>query len=102
MKKIFIFLICLIMISCGCGHKEGEHVPNDTILCVVDKKSRDASYNIVLKIMRIEHNVKFRNLETGNTTTINKKIFYNMFEEGDTIYEIIQHCPRYKVELKKK
>jgi hypothetical protein len=90
------------MISCGCGHKEGEHDPNDTILCVVDKKSRDASYNIVLKIMRIEHNVKFRNLETGNTTTINKKIFYNMFEEGDTIYEIIQHCPRYRVELKKK
>ena len=31
-----------------------------------------------------------------------KKIFYDMFEEGDTIYEIIQHCPRYKVELKKK
>ena len=90
------------MISCRCGHKDGEHVPNDTILCVVDKKSKNLSYNVVLKILETEYNVKFHNLETGKTKTIDKKIFYNMFEEGDTIYEIVHHCPYYNIELKKK
>ena len=89
MKHIFAFIFCLIMISCGCGHKEGEHIPNDTILCVVDHKSKLWNYK-----------VKFRNIQTGNTSVIHKKLFYDMFNEGDTIYEIVQHCPYYRVELK--
>lgn len=102
MKNLIIFVFCLLIISCGCGHKDGEHVPNDTILCVVDKKSEDITYNVVLHMMESEYNIKFRNIETGNTRTINRKLFYNQFAVGDTIYEIVQHCPYYRVELKKK
>ena len=52
--------------------------------------------------MESKYNVKFRNIETGNTRTINRKLFYNQFAVGDTVYEIVQHCPYYRVELKKK
>ena len=100
MKHIFAFIFCLIMISCGCGHKEGEHIPNDTILCVVDHKSKLWNYNVVLHISEWKYKVKFRNIQTGNTSVIHKKLFYDMFNEGDTIYEIVQHCPYYRVELK--
>lgn len=102
MKKLIIFIFCLLLIGCRCGHKDGKHVPNDTILCVVDNKSEDITYNVVLHIMESEYNVKFRNIETDNTRTINRKLFYNQFEIGDTIYEIVHHCPYYKVELKKR
>lgn len=88
------------MINCGCGHKEGEHIPNDTILCVVDYKAKIWNYNVVLKIPEWKYKVTFRNIQTGNTSVIHKKLYYNMFNEGDTIYEIVQHCPYYKVELK--
>lgn len=99
MKKLLFVLFVLVMTSCGCGHKDGEHVPNDTILCIVEKKSEDLTYNPVVHMMEYEYNVKFRNLETGKTRTIDKKLFYNMFEQGDTIFEIVQHCPYYRVEL---
>lgn len=101
MEKLIIFIFCLLIMSCGCGHKDGEHIPNDTILCVVDKKYNNLQYNVVLHIMQFHYNVKFRNIETGNTKIIDRKLFYDMFNEGDTIYEIIQHCPYYRVELKK-
>lgn len=102
MKKLIIFIFYLVMISCECEHKDNEHVPNDTLLCVVDKKSKNFSYNVVLHIMECKYNVKFRNIETGNCRTINRKLFYDTFNIGDTIYEIVRHCPSYRVELKKK
>lgn len=102
MKKLIIFIFCLIIIGCECGHKEGEHIPNDTILCRIDKKSEDFYYNIILHMPTFEYNVKIRNLETGECRTVDRKSFYDAFNEGDTVYEIIHYCPYHDVELKKR
>lgn len=102
MKKLIIFIFCLIMIGCECGHKENEHVPNDTILCHIDKKSKDFYYDVVLHMPTFEYNVSIRDLETGKSKTVDRKSFYDAFNEGDTVYEIVHHCPSYRVELKKK
>lgn len=102
MKHIFFIIISILLLcSCTCGHSDGEHIQNDTILCVVDKKQKMHKYNVVLHIIEPKYCVIVRNIENGNTIRINKKLFYNMFNEGDTIYEVVQHCPYYRIELKK-
>ena len=99
MKKLLIFIVCIIFIGCRCGHKDGEHLQNDTICCVVDKKYKAIEYNVILQMTEFTYNVKFRNIETGNKVTINRKTYYDIFEQGDTIYEVVQHCPYYKVKF---
>ena len=98
---ILLTLLSFLVVSCGCGHKDTEHVPDETIPCVVDNKSRDSVFNPVIQMNEWEYNVTFRNIETGNTLKINKRIFYEQFEVGDTVYQIVHHCPNYKVEIKK-
>lgn len=101
MKKILVFILVVFLVcSCGCGHKEGEaHTPNDTILCVVDKTSKDLVYNVVIHIVEYEYYVEIRNIETGNKRKFESELFFNMFNDGDTIYQIVQHCPYYRVKL---
>jgi len=103
MKRIIVFLFVCIMI-CSCGHTGNtseQCEPNDTITCVVERKSSYISWDIVLQMPKTDNTVTLRNIKTNKQRKIFNTSYYNKFKEGDTVFEIVHHCP-YFVKIVKK
>lgn len=100
--KVFKYLLVIcsfVLASCGCGHKDGEHIPNDTVKCVIVNKDKDIVYDIVTHMTHVEYNVKVLDPNTNKTVILDRENIYNDYEVGDTILKVVHYCPYHYYEL---
>jgi hypothetical protein len=94
MKNICIILLGIfLLVSCNCGHAPNQHIPNDTVKCVVIDKGYRVEYDPVLHIFRTFDYVTILNPTTTNIANMRNSFLFSTVETGDSINLIYQHCP---------
>lgn len=100
MKNIFIILLGMfLLVSCDCGHVPNQHIPNDTVKCVVIDKGYRVEYDHVLHIFRTFDYVTILNPVTINISSMRNSFLFSTVETGDSINLIYQYCPNKKAWL---